>query len=402
MTSNAPAGSARYTRAINLDDRRNPHTIAVLLIGRGSRVLDVGTSTGTVAGALRDRGARVWGVEIDEEAAKEAAMVCEQVVIGDVEQLDLDAELAQHEFDWLLLLDVLEHLRDPLATLQRCASLLAPGGRVLISIPNIAHASVRLQLLRGRFQYTETGLLDRTHLRFFDQDSVRELLAEAGLTVETELPIRRSTEEEPGTALETVSPELIRELEADSVSDIYQFVIVARLGEIVAPAPARENGRPGMGVTETLLGQLWNSVDDLEKQVAAGGRYATHLLEHISELESRAERADELEGVIAERMNQLAACDRDLKQLRLTLGLKERQLVDMRELLGTATAEAAVAASLRDRVAVLERENSEMAERAQYARYRAADWLSGAVKGIPGAHRLAKLIVETVFGRRRR
>jgi 2-polyprenyl-3-methyl-5-hydroxy-6-metoxy-1,4-benzoquinol methylase len=401
MTSSSQPGSVRYARALNLDDRRNAHTLAVLLVGGGSRVLDIGTSTGTVAAALRDHGAHVWGVEIDADAAKEAAKVCEQMVIGNVEQLDLDAELEQREFDWLLLLDVLEHLLDPLAVLKRCSSLLAPDGRVLISIPNVAHTSVRVQLLRGHFEYTETGLLDRTHLRFFDQDSVRELLAAADLDIEEELPIRRALEEEGGVELESLSPDVMRELESDSASDIYQFIIVARRRGSGDAAPASENGSVGASATTTLLGQLWSQVDELEKQVRGGERYVTSLLERISELELRAEYGEELKGVIAERMSQLSARDRELKQLRLTLGLKERQLVDMRELLATAMAEAAATPPLRDRLEVLEWEHAEMVKRMAYGRYRAADWLSRVVKGIPGLHGFAKLVVESVFGRRR-
>jgi hypothetical protein len=193
----------------------------------------------------------------------------------------------------------------------------------------------------------------------------------------------------------------MRELESDSASDIYQFVIVARLRVSGEPAPASENGRVGTSASTTLLGQLWSKADELEKQVRGGERYVSSLLERISELELRAERAEELEGVLAERMSQLSARDRELKQLRLTLGLKERQLVDMRGLLTTAEAEAAAAPSLRDHVEALEWQNAEMVKRLAYGRYRAADWLSRVVKGIPGLHGFAKLVVESVFGRRR-
>jgi 2-polyprenyl-3-methyl-5-hydroxy-6-metoxy-1,4-benzoquinol methylase len=401
VTPSSKAGSVRYARSINLDDRRNPHTLAVLLVEAGSRVLDVGTATGTVAGALRDGGARVWGVEIDQAAAKQAARVCEQVVIGDVEQIDLNAELDQHEFDWVLLLDVLEHLRDPLTTLKRCTALLAPGGRTLISIPNVAHASVRLQLLRGHFRYTETGLLDRTHLRFFDQDSLRDLVADAGLTIEEELPIRRAPEDDQGVELESIPADVMRELESDSASSIYQFVVVARRRDRADVPDVTENGRVAVSSEATLLGRLWNQADELERQVRGGERYVNSLLEHVSELELRAERAEELEGEITERMNQLAARDRELKQLRLTLGLKERQLADMRGLLDAATAEAATTALLREHIESLEWHHAEMVKRLQYGRYRAADWLSRVVKGIPGLHGLAKLVVESVFARRR-
>ena len=91
------------------------------------------------------------------------------MIVGDVEQLDLDAALEGQRFDFVLLLDVLEHLRDPLAVLERLRDRVAPGGRVIASIPNVTHGAVRLSLMSGAFTYTETGLLDRTHLRFFDR-----------------------------------------------------------------------------------------------------------------------------------------------------------------------------------------------------------------------------------------
>ncbi|HTW42738.1 MAG TPA: methyltransferase domain-containing protein [Solirubrobacteraceae bacterium] len=414
MTSDYLKGSVRYARAVDLDDLGNPHTLAVLIAGREGRVLDIGAATGSVAGALREHGARVWGVEIDEAAASEAAKVCEQVVVGDVEQLDLDSELNQHEFDWLLFLDLLEHLRDPLAVLKRCLSLLAPGGRVLISLPNVAHRSVRLQLLRGHFRYTEIGLLDRTHLRFFDQDSVRELLADAGLCIEEELPIRHPADEED-LVLDDVPPDLVRELDGDPTSDIYQFFVVARSADAVSRMRVSENGRVDIGVATTLVGRLWKRLNELEKQVRGGERYVGSLLEQIGGLESRAERAEELERAIAERMRELAARDRELKQLRLTVGLKERQLVDVREQfagvrdqldaaqaeLAGATAEAANVPPLREHIAALEWQHAEMVKRLQYGRYRAADWLSGVVKGT-ALHRFARFFVESIFGRRRR
>ena len=87
-------------------------------------------------------------------------------------------------FDAIVYADVLEHLVDPLGVLLRLNRALAPGGAVVVSIPNVAHLWVRLSLLTGRFQYGHRGILDRAHLRFFTQRSLEALLREARLRVE--------------------------------------------------------------------------------------------------------------------------------------------------------------------------------------------------------------------------
>ncbi len=419
MNPDLDESSVRYARAIDLEDRKNPHTLALLLVPEGSRVLDVGTATGSVARGLRAHGSRVWGVEIDEEAAGQAANVCEQVVIGDVEQLDLAGELHQHEFDWLLLLDVLEHLRDPLATLERCLPLLAPEGRVLLSLPNIAHASVRLQLLQGRFQYTETGLLDHTHLRFFDEQSMRELLASAKLSIEHEFPIRRSLEEDMGEKLDMIPSDVVREIESDPSGDIYQFVVVARRAPPGDGAASEPVGEGGAARLPTLSDELWNRVDILERLVRQGAEHTRSLTDQIADLKRRNERISDLESVLSERMSELRVRDREFKHVRLDLGLKETHIVDLRKRVIDVTAEvdaarieaaaargahdaaADAAVALRERIVALEWELTQALKRLDYGRYRAADKVSTAFKQLPGAHRIVRLVIETLFRRRR-
>jgi SAM-dependent methyltransferase len=104
-----------------------------------------------------------------------------EVYVGGIEQA-LDELLPDIDgrYDTVLLLDVLEHLVDPWAVLGRCRRLLSEDGRALLSIPNVAHWSVRRDLLRGRWRYQESGLLDRTHLRFFTRATARGLIAESG------------------------------------------------------------------------------------------------------------------------------------------------------------------------------------------------------------------------------
>jgi 2-polyprenyl-3-methyl-5-hydroxy-6-metoxy-1,4-benzoquinol methylase len=148
-------------------------------VPRGGTVLDVGAWTGAHGDWLADRrGATVDGVELNGEAAAEARRYREMLV-GSIEDPALRRQIGS-EYDAVLFLDVLEHLAHPDAVLCSAREWLAPGGVVLCSIPNVAHWRVRLALLRGRFDYEDSGLLDRTHLRWYTRRTARDLLRDAG------------------------------------------------------------------------------------------------------------------------------------------------------------------------------------------------------------------------------
>jgi len=172
-----------YDGAVDLASPNNSRTRIVGRIPVGSRVLEVGCATGFMAEHLtRARGCLVTGVEQDPDAARVAAGRCARLVVGDVENPALLARCAG-EYDVIVFADVLEHLRDPATVLRALAGYLAPGGRVLASIPNVAHWSIRWRLLVGRWEYQERGILDRTHLRFFTRRSALRLFQQAGLAV---------------------------------------------------------------------------------------------------------------------------------------------------------------------------------------------------------------------------
>ena len=187
--------NTRYSYSVDLNNPTTSHSLAVLMVEPGSFVLDIGAADGSVARPLVARGCRVWAVESDPEAAAKAQSVCERVIVGDVERLDLETAVESRRFDVVLLLDVLEHLRTPLVTLERARALLAPGGRIIVSIPNVAHGAVRVSLMSGNFNYTETGLLDKTHLRFFDRRSVETLFRNARLRIVERLRVVRALTE---------------------------------------------------------------------------------------------------------------------------------------------------------------------------------------------------------------
>jgi 2-polyprenyl-3-methyl-5-hydroxy-6-metoxy-1,4-benzoquinol methylase len=219
--------SQRYTANIDLRNTNDSHTFAVAAVPGGSDVLDIGAADGSVARMLTQVGCRVWGVEYDPEAAELAKQWCEDVVVGDLDVLDLKGALGR-SFDVILFLDILEHLKDPLLVLRNALELLSERGYVVISLPNVAHASMRAQLLSGHFSYTPTGLLDATHLRFFDPTSVRQFLRDAGLVI---LDEARVTFPIDGTEipvyLDQLDPALLESLRQDPNSETYQFLFMA-------------------------------------------------------------------------------------------------------------------------------------------------------------------------------
>jgi 2-polyprenyl-3-methyl-5-hydroxy-6-metoxy-1,4-benzoquinol methylase len=157
-------------------------------------VLDVGCSRGRFGATLRaaDPSLRLFGIEPDPVAAAEAETEAgyEQVICGSFPE-DLPDDRA---FDCIVFNDVLEHVVDPWTTLDRAKGFLAPGGHVVASIPNVRHyIVVRNLALRGRWEYTDWGVLDRTHLRFFTRASIEELFDSADLEIETLVPINPIT-----------------------------------------------------------------------------------------------------------------------------------------------------------------------------------------------------------------
>lgn len=170
-----------YQRGV--DGSLTPEREAVLarLAGR-RRVLDVGCARGLFAAVLRDRGHEVVGIEADPRLAREARGRGVAVAEGDAEDPAVWAGVGGG-FDAVVFLHVLEHLADPWEALRRARDALAPGGVVLSLVPNVAAWRVRRDLFfRGRFEYAASGILDRTHLRFFTLASAAALHRDAGFS----------------------------------------------------------------------------------------------------------------------------------------------------------------------------------------------------------------------------
>ena len=185
------------------------------------RVLDVGCGYGGLGRSLQARGIEhIFGVEINADAASRLNDVYSGYWIGDVEHVTLPADI--DDFDCIVFADVLEHLRDPWGTLQRYLQWLKPGGYVVVSVPNVRNLALLYRLIvQGHWEYENSGLLDRTHLRFFTRHSIVEMLEGAGLTVER-WSINRDGYTGVRKAVASVAKMFIPEI------DVCQYLVVAR------------------------------------------------------------------------------------------------------------------------------------------------------------------------------
>ena len=144
------------------------------------KVLDVGCGSGDFGVLLKSRkDVEVWGVEVCENAAKEAVNRIDRVIIGDIERGDLGLPL--NYFDCIVFNDVLEHLLYPWNVLVSCKAFLQNGGYIVASIPNIRYYSnIKNLLFWKNWEYKDDGILDKTHLRFFTERSIREMFLVCG------------------------------------------------------------------------------------------------------------------------------------------------------------------------------------------------------------------------------
>jgi len=148
-----------------------------------NRILDVGCSVGNFGEILKsERSAEVWGVEIDEAAASIAATKLDKIICG---AFDVDLNLPLKYFDCIIFNDVLEHMVDPNAALVYAKQLLRNGGKIVASIPNVRYFDNLWSLLiHKNWEYVDSGILDRTHLRFFTINSVSSLFNNSGYDID--------------------------------------------------------------------------------------------------------------------------------------------------------------------------------------------------------------------------
>jgi 2-polyprenyl-3-methyl-5-hydroxy-6-metoxy-1,4-benzoquinol methylase len=144
------------------------------------RILDVGCGAGAFASELARRvPAEFWGIELNAATVARASTVFHRIITGDAYLVAV--ELPDHYFDCIICNDVLEHVVEPIALLEKLRGKLAPGGIIVASVPNVRYVKNLYHLLAQKdWEYQDEGIRDRTHLRFFTRRSMTRSLTSAG------------------------------------------------------------------------------------------------------------------------------------------------------------------------------------------------------------------------------
>jgi len=154
------------------------------MVGHNKNVLELGCAAGAMSAVLAGHyQCRVTGVEYDPTAAESARAYCQEVLVASLDTPDWPTPLNGRTFDTVVAADVLEHLHAPENCLAEVGKLLEENGRLVVSVPSIAHSGVLAQLMLGEFEYTDIGLLDRTHVHFFTRQSLGRMLHATGFKV---------------------------------------------------------------------------------------------------------------------------------------------------------------------------------------------------------------------------
>ena len=195
-----------------------------------SRVLEFGPANGRLTKYLsEEKQCKVDIVEIDEESGKDAMKYAVNSLVGPIKGnienyhwMDLDVQ-----YDYIIFADVLEHLINPDEVLKHCSVKVKENGKVIVSIPNIAHNSVIIDLMNDKFNYNPTGILDSTHLRFYTRESFGNMALSTGWTiVEEKAKQIRAGETEIANCYKNVSKEVFKELAHRENGNVYQYFFV--------------------------------------------------------------------------------------------------------------------------------------------------------------------------------
>ncbi len=149
-----------------------------------ARLLEIGTGSGATAHYAFERQKCGWccGVELCEAPAAEARKKLNRVLVGNIENMELD--FPNDHFDILLLSEVLEHLVDPWSVLKKLRVHMRKGAKVVAGSPNLSHWTIIRELLKGNWHYDPRGIWDRTHLRWFTPRTYAEMFEQAGYVVD--------------------------------------------------------------------------------------------------------------------------------------------------------------------------------------------------------------------------
>jgi 2-polyprenyl-3-methyl-5-hydroxy-6-metoxy-1,4-benzoquinol methylase len=153
-------------------------------VGYNKKVLEIACHTGYVSAWLQKRGCEVTGVEIYSPALEKAKPYLSRAILGNIEEPAAWQEIEKEQYDVILFMHILEHLVNPDLILSKAKASLKPGGEVIICLPNVSNWGDRFRMFKGDFIYTEIGVMDKTHLKFYNYFTAQEFIIKAGYNIQ--------------------------------------------------------------------------------------------------------------------------------------------------------------------------------------------------------------------------
>ena len=231
------------------------------------KVLDIGAGNGLLPMLLTSRApqAIIDGIEPNSFAADIASQHYRNFYTGHAREFLKVIE--NDHYDFIVLADVIEHMEDPLSFLKDLNSHVSSSASVIISVPNVAFGAVRIGLMNGQFRYVDSGLLERTHLRFFTYETLIELVRKSGFcALETYFLFRDILKTEIHTSASIKNLLYLLSIRNNALAHVYQFLIV--LGK--EPADCRHDDPIQIGKQSRLIREfvrdLWRKVKSLARR----------------------------------------------------------------------------------------------------------------------------------------
>ena len=216
---------SNYDFELNLNNR-NSLSILISRIKPNSLILEFGPANGRMTKYMKEElNCRVYAIELDEKAAKDASLYTEKIIVDGIENNNWQNEFRNIKFDYIIFADVLEHLYYPEKVLEDAREFLKKDGSILISIPNIAHNSIIINLLKNEFNYGPIGLLDNTHIRFYTKKTFDELIHKINYFISYETATFINPEStEFLNSYDELKPEIAKYLKECYYGESYQLI----------------------------------------------------------------------------------------------------------------------------------------------------------------------------------
>lgn len=176
----------KYSKKLFTSPNTSFSKIFSLIPSNSKNILDIGCASGYLGKYIKSKykSIPITGLDNNKEDIKIAKKNLDEALIFNLESDIFPERFKKNKFDVVILADILEHLINPEKLLQNLHQIITSNSTLIISIPNIVHQSTIINLINRKWEYTDTGILDKTHLKFFSRQSICQLLKQNGFVIE--------------------------------------------------------------------------------------------------------------------------------------------------------------------------------------------------------------------------